>query len=69
MQLRQRRKELGLTQDDVAREAKISMQHYYLIENGKSQNITKETMINIAQALKATVTELFFPEESKEKVA
>lgn len=66
--IKEKRKELKLSQEEVARQSKLSLQQYYLLEIGKQQNPTKETMESIAKTLKTTVTDLFFPNE-KEKVA
>lgn len=63
MTLKEKRKQLNMTQDEVASAAGISKQHYYLIEKGRVANITRETMLKLSQVLKTPVTELFFSEE------
>jgi transcriptional regulator with XRE-family HTH domain len=63
MDLKKRRKQLNMTQDEVASAAGISKQHYYLIEKGHITNITKKNILKLSQVLKTPVTELFFSEE------
>lgn len=51
--IRERRKELNLTQQDVAEKAKLTYQSVLNAENGKS--CTLETLKKICQALELTI--------------
>lgn len=55
--LRDKRKERGLTQSQVAEESGITERSYQRIESGKMT--TADTAILIARALNSTVEELF----------
>ncbi|MBN8868025.1 MAG: helix-turn-helix transcriptional regulator [Solirubrobacterales bacterium] len=55
--LAQRRDWAGLSQDDVARAAGMSMNHYGRVERGES-GVTVALLIAIARALHTTAAEL-----------
>lgn len=48
---------LGLTQEDVAHEAGLSVRHYQQLESGLG-NPTFETLFNVARVLGQTVQQL-----------
>lgn len=58
--VKEKRLELKLTQEELAKEAGISRNVIIQIENGHDLNLTKSTMQSIAKALNSTVTKLFF---------
>lgn len=57
--IKQRRHELGLTQEELAERVKISTNYMYLIENEK-RDVKVSLAIRIARALNSTVEEIFF---------
>ena len=48
-----------MTQEELAEKAKVSRYLISQLENGYDVNITKRTMLSIADALGASVTEIF----------
>ena len=58
--VKEKRLELKLTQEELAKEAGISRNVIIQIENGHDLNLTKSTMQSIAKALNSTVTKIFF---------
>lgn len=56
-----RRKAAGLTQDELASKAGLAKGTIYNIENGKSENVTINSIISIAKALDAKTEEIIFP--------
>lgn len=58
MALKRRRKELGLSQEDVAEELGIVVRQYQKIESGSS-NVTLRTLVRLAAALRTSVRDLF----------
>lgn len=48
-----------MTQEELAGKAKVSRYLISQLENGYDVNITKRTMLSIADALGASVTEIF----------
>lgn len=58
--VKEKRLELKLTQEKLAKEAGISRNVIIQIENGHDLNLTKSTMQSIAKALNSTVTQIFF---------
>lgn len=58
--VKEKRLELKLTQEELAKEAGISRNVIIQIENGRDLNLTKSTMQSIAKALNSTVTQIFF---------
>lgn len=57
-QLRRRRKELGLTQEDVADSLGIVARQYQKIESGKT-NLTLRTLVRLSVALQVDLGDLF----------
>lgn len=53
------RVEQNLTQDELAKKANISRYLISRIENGDDVNITKNTMLSIAEALNSNVSDIF----------
>lgn len=53
------RKKAGLTQEEVAHEADLSLRHYQQIESGR-MNATLRTIHDIANALGVDANTLFF---------
>ena len=58
--VKEKRLELKLTQEELAKEAGISRNVIIKIENGHDLNLMKSTMQSIAKALNSTVTQIFF---------
>lgn len=55
--IRSRREAKGLSQEDVAHEADLSVRHYYQIETGVA-NPTLKSLYQIAKALDVSVRDL-----------
>lgn len=53
------RVEQNLTQEELAKKANVSRYLISRIENGDDVNITKNTMLSIAEALNSTVSDIF----------
>lgn len=53
------RVEQSLTQEELAKKANVSRYLISRIENGDDVNITKNTMLSIAEALNSTVSDIF----------
>lgn len=53
------RVELNLTQEELAKKANVSRYLISRIENGDDVNITKNTMLSIAEALNSNVSDIF----------
>jgi len=56
--VRKARKEAGLSQDKLAREADVAYNTIVKIESGENKNPTIETLRSIAMALKISVDQL-----------
>lgn len=56
--IRNRRKELGITQENLAELSNLSVNYISRIERTEDQNISLKNLTSIASALKLTVTEL-----------
>lgn len=54
------RVEQNLTQEELAKKANVSRYLISRIENGDDVNITKKTMLSIAEALNSNVSDIFF---------
>lgn len=59
--IRRRRKELGLTQEDAAHAMGMATRHFQKVEAGEL-NITLRTLCRIARALGSEVSELLAPQ-------
>ena len=57
--IKEYRENLNMTQMDLSKKAEISRYLISQLENGEDVNITKKTMVQIASALNASVTEIF----------
>lgn len=53
------RVEQNLTQEELAKKANVSRYLISRIENGDDVNITKNTMLSIAEALNSNVSDVF----------
>jgi transcriptional regulator with XRE-family HTH domain len=53
-----RRRELGLSQDELAQKAKLSRTYVSLIERNEAQNVSREVIERIAQALSVPTSKL-----------
>lgn len=53
------RVEQNLTQEELAKKANVSRYLISRIENGDDVNITKNTMLSIAEALNSKVSDIF----------
>lgn len=60
--VRARRQELGLSQEEVAKDSDISQTHLSQIERGK-KNPSKTTMQKLAASLQSDVLTLFFADD------
>ncbi len=58
-QVKEYRVEQNLTQEELAKKANVSRYLISRIENGDDVNITKNTMLSIAEALNANVLDIF----------
>lgn len=61
--IRKRRKELGLSQEELAKKCGVSRQTVNAIENNK-YDPTLSLAFRLAQELELTVDDLFYPETS-----
>jgi len=53
--IKRRRRELGLTQEELAKRAKIRQSHLSAIERGASRTVTVDTLTKVARALKCKI--------------
>ena len=61
--LTEARKAKGLTQEELAKRVGVDASHIEALEYGAESKTTTKTLLEIANALGTTVTELFFPDE------
>ena len=66
--MRQRRLELGLTQEELAHRANVSMRYVSLLETKKYQP-TLETLNGLSQGLEMTMAELVSRIEDAQKIS
>ncbi len=59
--IRERREELKMTQEELAKKSGISRQTISSIETGKCGNVLVGTLVSIAYALDTTVDKIFLP--------
>ena len=62
IKIKERREELGMTQEELAQKSGISRQTISSIETGKYENVLVGTLASIATALGTTVEKIFYPE-------
>lgn len=58
--VRERRKALKLTQEDLSRLSGVSRGTIVSLEKGKADNVLYSTMQSLASAMSTTVKEIFF---------
>lgn len=58
--IRECREELGISQEELAKRAKISRTILSGLESGSIKTTTTETLLKIARALNKRVTDIFF---------
>ena len=59
--IKERREELRMTQEELAKKSGISRQTISSIETGKCENVLVGTLVSIANALDTTVDKIFLP--------
>lgn len=60
--IKEYREAAKMTQEELAEKSGISRGTISALENGTARNTTSKTLIQIAQALNATVEQIFFAE-------
>ena len=63
VKVREYRQKLLMTQKDLADKSKVSRATISALENGALTNVTISTLMKIADALGATVEEIFFAKD------
>ena len=63
-QLREVRRKMLMTQEDLARKSGVSRPTIIAIEKGEDRNVLSQTMVAIAEALGKTVGDIFFQEKT-----
>lgn len=58
--IKERREELGMTQEELAKESKVSRGTIVALESGRDRTTTTKTLFRIAIALNTTVDSIFF---------
>lgn len=58
--VKQRREELGLSQEELADKSKVSRQTISDLENNKLDNVGSKILKKLAAALECEVTDIFF---------
>ena len=64
--IKERREELGMTQEQLADKACVSRQTIIALESGKNENVLVGTLAKIATALDTTVDKFFCPKCSND---
>ena len=62
IKIKERREELGMTQEELAQKSGVSRQTISSLETGKYENVLIGTLAAIATALGTTVDKIFYPE-------
>jgi len=57
--VKERRKEMGMSQTELCQKAGISRQTLSIIEAGKEANVTVQTLQKLAKALSCRVSDIF----------
>ena len=60
--IKERREELKMTQEELANKSGVSRQTISSLETGKYDNVLVSTLAAIAAALDTTVDKIFYPE-------
>ena len=60
--VRQRREELGLTQEELSIKSNVSRPTISMIETNSLENIESKTMLKLAIALECDIGDIFFKE-------
>ena len=60
--IKERREELRMTQEELANKSGVSRQTISALENDKYDNVLVGTLAAIAMALDTTVDKIFYPE-------
>lgn len=60
--LKEKREELKLTQEQLAKLSNVSRQTISLLENNALENVESKTMLKLALALNCDVGDIFFKE-------
>ena len=58
--IRECREEMGISQEELAKRAKISRTTLSGLESGATKTTTTDTLLKIAEALNKKVTDIFF---------
>ena len=61
------REKAAITQEELARRAKLSRTYIIQLESGRSKKPSAESLYRIAQALNVKVEDFFTPQEQNEK--
>lgn len=64
--IKERREELGMTQEELSAKSGISRQTIWMLENGKSKDTFTGTLFAIANALDTKVDNFFYPDCPKD---
>jgi len=59
--IKSRRKELNMSQDELARRAQLSRIYVNKLENARLENITVMNLLRIAEVLKIQIWDFFIP--------
>ena len=62
IRIKERREELGMTQEELAKKSNVSRQTISNIENGRCDSVLTGTLMAIASALGTTVDKIFYPD-------
>lgn len=60
--VKQRREELGMTQEELAKKSNVSRPTISMIETNSIDNIESKTMLKLAMALNCDIGDIFFAE-------
>lgn len=62
--IKERRVEIGITQEELAEKSGVSRTIICALESGKRCNTTAKTLLQIATALNCTVNDIFFADNA-----
>ena len=60
LRIKQRREELGMTQEELSKASGVSRTTIWALENGTEHSTTTKTLRKLADALSVTIEQLFF---------